>query len=64
MQEDLFSRYPDFSISADPLDPVYRIRYTEVVKEHGVVRFERREKRVRKEDFRNIIKDILSCKEK
>jgi hypothetical protein len=57
--EDVFEKYPYIEIVADPMAPQYRIRYTECVKEQGVIRFNRHERLVPKKDMEHLILDIL-----
>jgi len=57
--DDIFQRFPHIEILADPLDPAYKIKCTECVKERGVVRFERREIRVPKYALESLIGEIL-----
>jgi hypothetical protein len=54
-----FQKYPNLEIFADPLDPVYRVKYTECVKERGVVRFEKREARVSREALEALVGEIV-----
>jgi hypothetical protein len=57
--DDTFQKFPHIEILADPLDPVYKIKYTECVKERGVVRFERREIRVPKYALESLVGDVI-----
>jgi hypothetical protein len=59
-RENLFERFPDIKISADPFSPTYRVKYTECVKEKGVVRFDQHEKTLPKESLQRLIEEI--CK--
>jgi hypothetical protein len=56
---DTFQRFPFLEIIADPLDPQYKIKYTECVQERGSIRFERREFRVPMSEMVSIIEDIM-----
>lgn len=57
--EDCFKRYPDVEAFADPLDPVYRVKYTECVEERGAVRFVRRQVRVPKGEIESLLAEIV-----
>lgn len=59
MNEDLFEKYPNIEIVADPMAPQYRIKYMECVKEQGVIRFNRHERLVSKKDMKHLILEIL-----
>lgn len=56
---DVFERYPDVLIVADSTDSVYKIKYLERILENGVVRFERREKKVLREKLEIIIQEMI-----
>jgi hypothetical protein len=58
-KENLFEKYPDIEIKADPFEPSYRIKYTECIKEKNVVKFERKEKTVPKQALERLISEIL-----
>lgn len=57
--EDHFRRYPVIEIIADPLDPEYRIKYTESVKDRCSIRFERREAKVSKATIEPIVEELM-----
>ena len=40
--EDTFGKYSDIEIVADAVDPIYRVRIVECVREGGLMRFEKR----------------------
>jgi hypothetical protein len=58
-KENLFDRYPDIQITADPFEPNYKIKYIECVKENQTVRFERKEKTVPKKSLERFISEVL-----
>lgn len=58
-KENLFEKYPDIEMTADPFEPNYRIKYTECIKERNAVRFERKEKIVPKDRLGRLISEIL-----
>lgn len=58
-RENLFEKYPDIQITADPFEPNYRIRYTECIKDKNTVRFERKEKTIPKNFLEKLISEIL-----
>lgn len=57
--EDHFRRYPLIEITADPLDPEYRIKYTESVKDRSSIRFERREAKVPRSAIEPIVEELM-----
>jgi hypothetical protein len=57
--EDNFRRYPFIEIIADPLDPEYKIKYTECVKDYCSIRFERREAKVSKSDMELLVDELM-----
>jgi hypothetical protein len=59
-KDDIFERYPDIQITADPQEPKYRIKYTECVRERGSVRFEKKEKSVPRNALESFISEILN----
>lgn len=58
-KENLFDRYPDVELRADGFDPVYRVKYTECIKESGQIRFERKDKIVSKEKVERLLSELL-----
>lgn len=56
---DVFERYPDVLIVADSTHSAYRLKYLERIVDQGVVRFERREKKVPREKLEIIIQEII-----
>lgn len=58
--QDQFKRYPDLEVFADAMDPVYKVRYTECVEEHGTVRFVRHQKRIPRESIESLLAEIVS----
>jgi hypothetical protein len=59
-QEDLFERFLTYAYPLTLLSQNIRVKYTECVKERGVVRFEQHEKTLPKESLRRLIEEI--CK--
>jgi hypothetical protein len=59
-KENLFEKYPDIELHADGFDPIYRIQYTECVKERGSIRFERKEKIVPKDKVVRLLSELLN----
>lgn len=57
--EECFKRYPDVEVFADPLEPVYRVKYTECVEERGVLRFVRHQARVPKEELESLLAEVV-----
>lgn len=58
-KENLFDKYPDVELRADAFDPVYKIKYTHCVKEHGQIKFERKDKIVSKEKVERLLSELL-----
>jgi hypothetical protein len=58
-KENLFEKYPDVEMRLDAFDAVYKIKYTECIKERGAIRFERKEKIVSKEKIQKILSELL-----
>lgn len=58
-KENLFEKYPNIEIIADPFEPKYKIKYTECIKENHSVRFERKEKTVPKKSLEGFISEVL-----
>ncbi|NBT57424.1 hypothetical protein EBT16_01435 [bacterium] len=58
-KENLFEKYPDIQITADPFEPNYNIKYTECIKENHMVRFERKEKTIPKKSLERFISEVL-----
>lgn len=58
-KENLFEKYPDITIVADSFEPLYRVKYTECTKERGVVKFEKKEKKIPKQIIERLISEIL-----
>lgn len=58
-KEELYDRFPDVEFKADGFDSVYRIKYTECIKERSGIRFERKEKIISKEKINEILMELL-----
>ena len=54
-----FEKFPSIEIAASGVEPCYRIRYIECVKERGAIRFERREKKVQKQFLEMLISQLI-----
>ena len=60
---EIFNKYPDVSINADPIDNNYRITYTEVVEDFGKYSFVRKKVKLSKQQIERIVERILEeCK--
>jgi len=58
-KENLYEKYPDIELRADAFDPVYKIKYTQCVKESGQIKFERKDKIVPKEKVEKLLSELL-----
>jgi hypothetical protein len=58
-KENLFHKYPDVELTADAFDPIYKVKYTECVKDGGTIRFDRKEKTVPKEKVERLLAELL-----
>lgn len=58
--EGTFEKYPNIEIVSDAFDPVYKIRYMECVREDGVIRFVRHEKRVSKKVLEKLVSNLIA----
>ena len=54
-----FDRFPSVDITTSGVEPCYRIRYVECVKERGAIRFERREKKVQKQFLERLVSQLI-----
>ena len=57
--DNAFERYPNIEIVADGLEPVFRIKYMECVKEGGALRFVKHEARVPRDKIERLVSDLL-----
>lgn len=55
----IFEKYPYVQITTDPFEPSYNFKYTQCVKEVGVVRFERMEKKLPKGIVEKFLAEVL-----
>lgn len=54
-----FEKFPSIEITASGVEPCYRIRYTECVKDRGAIRFERKEKKVQKQFLERLVSQLI-----
>lgn len=55
-----FEKYPNIEIISDAFDPMYKIRYTECVKEDGVIRFFRHERKIPRKSLENMVSNLIA----
>lgn len=56
---DAFDKYPNIEIVADGMDPVFRIKYMECVREGGALRFVKHELKVPKNKIERLVFDLI-----
>lgn len=58
--EGTFDKYPNIEIISDAFDPVYKIRYMECVRENGLVRFVRHEKKISRKRLESLVSNLIA----
>ena len=57
--QSVFDKYPSVEIIADAYDPQYRIKYIECVRDAGLIRFEKRERLVSKDELEHLVLKVI-----
>lgn len=57
--EEAFKRFPSVEITADAIEPYYKVKFIECVSERGSIRFETRKGRVPKEDLQRLVEELV-----
>jgi len=58
--EDAFDKYPSIEIMTDAIDPVYKVRIMECVRDGRHVRFEKREVRVARKKLEAFVAELIA----
>lgn len=56
-----FEKYPSVEVVSDTMDSVYRVRWMECVKEGGLVRFLKRERKVPKDSIDGLMSSLMDA---
>jgi hypothetical protein len=62
--DDIFEKYPSIEIVADGMDPIYKVRVMECVRDGGLVRFEKRELRIERRRLESFVAELLGAAER
>jgi len=57
--EGAFDKYPNVEIVADAMDPIYRVKFMECVKDGAVMRFEKMEFRVPRKRLESLLAEVI-----
>jgi hypothetical protein len=59
--EGTFDKYPNIEIVADAMDPVYRVKIMECVRDGRLVRFEKTELRVPRKTLESFVANLVGA---